>query len=51
MCEAIRSASFIRAEINAMKIPNARNVCLADKTTQRATDALKTWGDVSPWRH
>ena len=38
------------AESDAMKIPNACNVCHADKTTAWATDALKTWKDRSPWR-
>jgi predicted CXXCH cytochrome family protein len=34
----------------SLKIPNACNVCHADKTTTWATDALKTWADRSPWR-
>lgn len=32
------------------KIPNACTGCHADKTTKWATDALLSWGDVSPWR-
>jgi predicted CXXCH cytochrome family protein len=38
------------AESDAMKIPNACNICHADKTTAWATDALKSWEDRSPWR-
>ena len=34
----------------AEKIPNACNVCHADKPPTWATDALKTWTDRSPWR-
>ena len=34
----------------AMKIPNACNLCHADKTNAWATDALKSWADRSPWR-
>ncbi len=34
----------------SLKIPNACNVCHADKTTAWATAALKTWSDRSPWR-
>lgn len=32
------------------KIPNACTGCHTDKTTKWATDALLSWGDVSPWR-
>jgi predicted CXXCH cytochrome family protein len=32
------------------KIPNACNVCHADKTTAWAANSLKTWSDRSPWR-
>jgi predicted CXXCH cytochrome family protein len=35
---------------DSLKIPNACNVCHADKTTAWATDALKSWADRSPWR-
>ena len=35
---------------DSLKIPNACNVCHADKTTAWASDALKTWADRSPWR-
>jgi predicted CXXCH cytochrome family protein len=34
----------------SLQIPNACNVCHADKTTAWATAALKTWADRSPWR-
>jgi len=34
----------------SLQIPNACNVCHANKTTAWATDALKTWADRSPWR-
>ncbi len=34
----------------ALKIPNACNVCHADKTTEWSADALKTWRNFSPWR-
>jgi predicted CXXCH cytochrome family protein len=33
-----------------LKIPNPCTGCHADRTTQWATDALKTWSGVSPWR-
>ena len=33
-----------------MKIPNACNVCHADKDTAWAKEALGTWTDRSPWR-
>ena len=32
------------------KIPNACTSCHTDRTTTWATDTLKTWADVSPWR-
>jgi hypothetical protein len=34
----------------ALKIPNACNLCHADKTNVWASLALKTWADRSPWR-
>jgi predicted CXXCH cytochrome family protein len=37
-------------ETDAMKIPNACNVCHTDKDTAWASAALKTWPDRSPWR-
>jgi hypothetical protein len=33
-----------------MKAPNACNVCHADKSTEWARAALKSWTDRSPWR-
>jgi predicted CXXCH cytochrome family protein len=33
-----------------LKIPNACNLCHADKTTEWATAALRSWSDRSPWR-
>ena len=38
------------SESEALKIPNACNLCHKDKTTAWATDVLKTWPDRSPWR-
>jgi predicted CXXCH cytochrome family protein len=38
------------AEADALKMPNACNVCHVDKTSAWATAALKTWTDRSPWR-
>jgi hypothetical protein len=38
------------AESDALKIPNACNLCHADKATAWATQALKGWQDRSPWR-
>ena len=35
---------------DSLNIPNACNVCHADKTAAWATAALKTWADRSPWR-
>jgi hypothetical protein len=32
------------------KIPNACTSCHNDKNDQWATDALKSWASVSPWR-
>jgi len=37
-------------ESDALKIPNACNLCHTDKTTVWATEALKGWQDRSPWR-
>lgn len=37
-------------DTDALKIPNACNVCHTDKNTTWANDALKTWSDRSPWR-
>jgi|SRR5882672_793206 len=38
------------AASDAMKIPNACNVCHTDKTTSWTADILKTWNDHAPWR-
>jgi predicted CXXCH cytochrome family protein len=38
------------ARTDALKIPNACNVCHTDKTTAWAADALRTWTERSPWR-
>jgi hypothetical protein len=49
----VRSHTFhfvTPAMSDALKIPNACNVCHADKSTAWATTALKTWVDSSPWR-
>jgi predicted CXXCH cytochrome family protein len=49
----VRSHTFhfvTPAMTDALKIPNACNVCHADKSTAWATAALKTWTDRSPWR-
>jgi len=35
---------------DALQIPNACNICHADKTTAWASEALKSWPDRSPWR-
>jgi predicted CXXCH cytochrome family protein len=49
----VRSHTFhfvTPSQTDALKIPNACNVCHTDKTTAWANDALKTWSDRSPWR-
>jgi len=38
------------AMTDAYKIPNSCNTCHTDKTTAWATDALRQWKNVSPWR-
>ena len=38
------------AQSDAIKIPNACNLCHSDKPTVWATAALKSWQDRSPWR-
>ena len=32
------------------KVPNPCTTCHADKSTTWASDALRSWGDESPWR-
>ncbi len=49
----VRSHTFrfvTPSDTDAMKIPNACNVCHTDKSTEWATAALKSWPDRSPWR-
>ena len=49
----VRSHTFkfiTPGETDALKIPNACNVCHTDKSTEWASAALKTWVDHSPWR-
>ncbi|HSY21603.1 MAG TPA: hypothetical protein VK841_05795 [Polyangiaceae bacterium] len=49
----VRSHTFrfvTPAESDAMKIPNACNVCHGDKPTAWAAAALASWKDRSPWR-
>jgi len=49
----VRSHTFhfvTPGQTDALKIPNACNVCHTDKTTAWAAAALKTWSDRSPWR-
>jgi predicted CXXCH cytochrome family protein len=49
----VRSHTFrfvTPAESDAMKIPNACNVCHADKPTAWASDVLASWRERSPWR-
>jgi predicted CXXCH cytochrome family protein len=49
----VRSHTFhfvTPAQTDALKIPNACNVCHMDQTTGWATAALLTWKDRSPWR-
>jgi len=38
------------AETETLKIPNACNLCHADKATAWAADVLKSWNERSPWR-
>lgn len=35
---------------DSANVPNACTMCHTDKKTSWATEALKTWPDVSPWR-
>src|SRR5262249_50924765 len=38
------------AKTEELKIPNACNVCHADKSTEWSISALKSWAEHSPWR-
>ena len=49
----VRSHTFkfiTPAMTEALKIPNACTSCHKDKTNAWATEALRSWPDVSPWR-
>jgi hypothetical protein len=49
----VRSHTFrfvTPAESDAMNIPNACNVCHADRSTAWASGALASWKERSPWR-
>jgi predicted CXXCH cytochrome family protein len=49
----VRSHTFrfiTPSETEALKIPNACNLCHTDKSTSWAETALKSWPDRSPWR-
>ena len=49
----VRSHTFAfitPAMTDRLKIPNACTSCHSDKTTGWATDALKSWSGMSPWR-
>jgi predicted CXXCH cytochrome family protein len=49
----VRSHTFhfvTPGDTDALKIPNACNLCHTDKSTEWATAALKSWPDRSPWR-
>ena len=42
---------FVRpSETESLGVPNACNLCHKDKSAKWAGDALKSWGNVSPWR-
>jgi predicted CXXCH cytochrome family protein len=49
----VRSHTFkfiTPAETDSLKVPNACNTCHTGETTKWAADAIKNWGNVSPWR-
>jgi predicted CXXCH cytochrome family protein len=49
----VRSHTFhfvTPGETEILKIPNACNVCHADKSVEWAKEALASWPDRSPWR-
>ena len=49
----VRSHTFhfvAPGETETLKIPNACNVCHADKSVEWAKEALASWPDRSPWR-
>jgi predicted CXXCH cytochrome family protein len=42
---------FVMPSVTAsLKVPNACNACHTDRSPQWASDALRTWTTVSPWR-
>jgi predicted CXXCH cytochrome family protein len=49
----VRSHTFrfvTPARTDSLKIPNACTLCHADRSIAWATEALKSWGERSPWR-
>jgi hypothetical protein len=40
----------VPAEAERLKMPNSCNSCHTDKTVDWATQALKGWKEMSPWR-
>ncbi|MFZ0813085.1 MAG: hypothetical protein WAM83_20955, partial [Bradyrhizobium sp.] len=51
--QKVRSHTFhfvTPGETEALKIPNACNVCHTDKSVEWAETALESWPDRSPWR-
>jgi hypothetical protein len=49
----VRSHTFLfipPSQTASLKVPNACNGCHADKSPQWASEALRTWSNVSPWR-
>jgi predicted CXXCH cytochrome family protein len=50
---SVRSHTFrfiAPAEAERLKMPNSCNTCHTDKTAAWATEALRAWKSVSPWR-
>jgi hypothetical protein len=49
----VRSRTFrfiAPAEAERLKMPNSLNTCHTDKTVAWATEVLRAWSNVSPWR-
>ncbi len=49
----VRSHTFkfiTPSDTDHLKVPNPCTGCHTDKTTKWATEALKTWTNISPWR-
>jgi hypothetical protein len=38
------------AKTEQLKMPNACNLCHADKSSAWSLDALNIWAELSPWR-